>query len=187
LAGNVLIHRLGVSGRRAVVIVVLVILAAVSAACNSEAAPETFYFSGRSLEVHLQRPEIVDKVAYMDTSGQHRVIRSRATNRQLAVVNVTVVNRTSVITPVLVDETSARLGNRRGERINPLDPNTSAVAVDTADAEENKYVPLLWGQFELDRNMQVQGWMVFDVPKGLVLGTFWWDEVDTVIGDFIAY
>ena len=27
-------------------------------------------------------------------------------------------------------------------------------------------------------------WMVFDVPKGLTLGTFWWQEVDDIMTDF---
>ena len=29
--------------------------------------------------------------------------------------------------------------------------------------------------------------MVFDVPKGLILGSLWWEEVDTIIADFIEY
>jgi hypothetical protein len=35
--------------------------------------------------------------------------------------------------------------------------------------------------------MQVQGWMVFDVPKGLTLGSLFWDEVDEVTVDYIEY
>jgi hypothetical protein len=87
-----------------------------------------------------------------------------------------------------MDSDAARLGNRRGERINALDPFAAARPAESYLPEEvDKYSPFLWGDVGLDRNFQVQGWMVFDVPKGLVLGTFWWDEVDLVIGDYIDY
>ena len=42
------------------------------------------------------------------------------------------------------------------------------------------FKPFLWGNINLDKNFQVQGWMVFDVPKGLILGTIWWEEVDSI-------
>ena len=149
---------------------------------------DLIFSRGRSLELFLTTPEIVESVVFKDLSGQLRVIRPRATNRQLAVVDTIVVNRTSLVTPLLVDSDAARLGNRRGERINALDPFAASKLAETVTPEEvDKYAPFLWGEIELDRNFQVQGWMVFDVPKGLVLGTFWWDEVDLVIGDYIDY
>jgi hypothetical protein len=143
--------------------------------------------AGRSLELHATRPVTVDKVAFVDRNGQHRVIRPRASNRQLALVEVTIVNRSSLVTPLLVDPKAAQLGDRRGERIDALDPIEDSTVVDSADPEEGKYVPFLWGDVTLDKNTQIKGWMVFDVPKGLVLGTLWWDEVDSMVADFIEY
>jgi hypothetical protein len=29
--------------------------------------------------------------------------------------------------------------------------------------------------------------MLFEVPKGMTLGTIWWDEVDPIVADFIDY
>lgn len=141
---------------------------------------------GRSIEIHAERPVITEKVAYA-AGGEHRVIRPSATNRQLAAVHVTVVNRTSTVMPMLVDPEAARLGDRRGERIPALDPFERYGTADFAAEDENKFAPLLWGDIELDRNFQVSGWMLFDVPKGLTLGTLWWDEIDEVIGDYVEY
>ena len=135
----------------------------------------------------MTRPIVLDKVSFTDSAGNPMVLRPRASNRQLAVVDVTVVNRTSIITPMLIDSDAAKLGNRRGERINALDPFALAQPLDVADSETDMYKPFLWGETVLDRNFQVEGWMVFDVPKGLVLGSFWWEEVDEVVGDFIDY
>ena len=159
-------------------------LAAMS--CGSD-DPERVSARGRSLEVHTSHPVIVEKVAFMDNSGQHRVIRPRASNRQLVLLDITIVNRTSLITPLLIDEESAQIGDRRGERIDAVDPFEASRIIDAADPEEDLYSPFLWGEIELDREFQVQGWMVFDVPKGLILGSLWWEEVDTIITDFIEY
>ena len=141
---------------------------------------------GRTLEIHAIEPQLVDKVAFTNL-GVHYVIRPRASNRQLAVVKITIVNRTSTVVPLLVDEDAVQLGDRRGERIDVLDPFDSAKAVDGADPEDGIYSPLVWGEVELARDTQVDGWMIFDVPLGLTLGTIWWDEVDSISADFIKY
>ncbi len=154
--------------------------------CGSD-EPEKVSSRGRSLEVHTTYPLIVEKVAFKDVSGQHRVIRPRASNRQLVLLDVTLVNRTSLITPLLIDEEAAQIGDRRGERIDAIDPFEASRLTERADPEEDLYTPFLWGQIELDKEFQVQGWMVFDVPKGLILGSLWWEEVDTIITDFVDY
>ena len=155
------------------------------AACSSE--PDLVAVRGRSIEIHAERPVILEKVSYSTGTGEHRVVRPRASNRQLAAVLVTVVNRTSTVMPLLVDPEAARLGDRRGERIGAMDPFDRFGTVDAPDVDEDKYAPFLWGDIQLDRNFQVQGWVIFDVPKGLTLGTLWWDEVDEVVADFVEY
>ena len=154
-------------------------------ACSSE--PDIIAVRGRSIEIHAERPVVLEKVSYASGTGEHRVLRPRASNRQLAAVLVTVVNRTSTVMPLLVNPEAARLGDRRGERIEALDPFDRYGTTDVPDEDEDKYSPLLWGEIQLDRNFQVQGWVIFDVPKGLTLGTLWWDEVDEVVADFIEY
>ena len=163
----------------------LLLLLPLLAACSSE--PDLVAVRGRSIEIHAERPVIVEKVSYSTGTGEHRVLRPRASNRQLAAVLVTVVNRTSTVMPLLVDPEAARLGDRRGERIQALDPFDRFGTVEVAPEDEDKFSPLLWGDIQLDRNFQVQGWVIFDVPKGLTLGTLWWDEVDEVVADFVEY
>ena len=155
-----------------------------AAACGSE--PNMVAVRGRSIEIHAEQPVVLDKVSYSNGT-EHRVLRPRASNRQLAAVLVTVVNRTSTVMPLLVNPEAARLGDRRGERIEAVDPFARFGTTDVASEDEDRYSPLLWGDIQLDRNFQVQGWVIFDVPKGLTLGTLWWDEVDEVVADFVEY
>ena len=171
--------------------VVLLALAAAAlllaaAGCGGD-DPEIFAKRGRSLEIHSTPPEIVDRVAYTGADGRHRVIRPIASNRRIAVAEVTIVNRTTTVVPLLVDEAAAEIGDRRSRRVEAVDPVGTAEFVDSAGDDSNLYTPFLWGKIELARQTQVSGWMVFDVPQGMTLGTLWWNEVDDILLDYIDY
>ena len=164
--------------------------------CSSD--PDVVGVRGRSIEIHAKRPVVAEKLSYEAPGDQYYVFRPKASNRQMAAVCVTVVNRTSTVMPLEVNPEAARLGNRRGERIPASDPFERSAIVDAADEASilrdtgddedlSRCTQLLWGQIQLDRNFQVSGWMLFDVPKGLTLGTLWWDEVDEVVLDYVEY
>jgi hypothetical protein len=161
----------------------MVALAGIAMACGGE--PDLRCRRGSSLELCVAAPVKSERVAFSDGEGRHRVLRAQASNRQLAVVEVTIANRTSIVTPMLVDSEAAQLGDRRGERFDAVDAIASAAVVDSTGPDENKFMPLLWGPLVLERNFQATGWMVFDVPKGLTLGTIWWDEVDSISVDYV--
>ena len=174
----------------------LAIMALAVIACSSD--PDVIGVRGRSIEIHAKRPVVGEKLTYQAPGDQYYVFRPRASNRQVAAVCVTVVNRTSTVMPLEVNPDAARLGNRRGDRIQATDPFEGSVVVDSAGEDPiltdtgdeddlSRCTQLLWGQIQLDRNFQVSGWMLFDVPKGLTLGTFWWDEVDEVVLDYVEY
>ncbi len=180
--------------RCAAIMLGLIALALVGCSSN----PDVIGVRGRSIEIHAKRPVVAEKITYGSPGDQFYVFRPRASNRQMAAVCVTVVNRTSTVMPLEVNPDAARLGDRRGERIQAFDPFESSSIVDSADEDSiltdpgddedlSRCTQLLWGQVQLDRNFQVSGWMLFDVPKGLTLGTLWWDEVDEVVLDYVEY
>ena len=194
------LFRLGSSSigtvKKRYIAIVMGIMALALVGCSSD--PDVVGVRGRSIEIHAKRPVVAEKITYEAPGDQFYVFRPRASNRQMAAVCVTVVNRTSTVMPLEVNPEAARLGNRRGERIQAFDPLDEPNIVDSADEasiltdpgdEEDlsRCTQLLWGQIQLDRNFQVSGWMLFDVPKGLTLGTLWWDEVDEVVLDYVEY
>ena len=164
---------------------VVLLLLGVAIACGSDNV--VFGSRGRTLEMQVMPPVIPEKVAFLDNEGRHRIIRPSATNRQLVAVEVTIVNRTSTVIPLLVDPDATQLGDRRGERIDALDPFEVARVSAEADPDEGKFHPLLWDEVELPRGTQVKGWVIYDVPKGLTLGSVWWNEVDVLVVDYINY
>ena len=175
--------------KRALAIIPLVIAVAAIVACGDDSGVAVA--QGRTLLFGAEEPVVVDKVVFVQ-EDRNLVIRPKATNRQLAVVTLTVQNLTTTIVPMLIDPSAAQLGDRRSDRIDALDPYGAADIGDSADAKkEHGSLVLtdapLWGDVELTKGFQVTGWMVFDVPKGLILGTLWWSQADTVSIDFIEY
>ena len=155
--------------------------------CNSEQLD--FGRTGRNLEIHASLPQVVS-TAFYTQDGITRVITPSASNRKLAVVNTTIVNRSSTVIPISVDPDAATLGNRKGKKSNAIDPFARAKEISgaiKADRDILEITPVLWGEIELARGFQVSGSLVFDVPKGLILGTIFWDEVEYIPVDFIDY
>ena len=155
--------------------------------CNSEQLD--MGKTGRNLEIHASRPQVVSKAFYTQ-DGITRIITPSASNRKLAVVNTTIVNRSSTVIPISVDPDAATLGDRRGKKSNAIDPFARSKEISgaiKADPDVLEITPVLWGEIELARGFQVSGSLVFDVPKGLILGTIFWDEVEYIPVDFIDY
>ena len=165
------------------IVAAFAILALALAACGGGSGATAA--QGRTLAIEVTKPEIVERVSYT-SDGQHFVITPKASNRQLALVNIRVVNQSSTLVPLAIGVSAAQLGDRRGERIDAQDPFEAAKPTDTPPEEgEKSYIPFLWGEIVLEKRTQVGGWMIFDVPKGLRLSTIWWNEVDGIIVDVI--
>tara|TARA_Y100000996_G_scaffold368774_1_gene315358 strand:- start:363 stop:848 length:486 start_codon:yes stop_codon:yes gene_type:complete len=138
---------------------------------------------GRNLEIYSDFPEIVDQAVF-ELDGKTRLFAPSASNREIVVVNTKITNRTTTVIPIVVDTESVMLGDRRGKKYPPINPYN----VESVNSEEAVNAsPILWGTFELARGYQIEGFLIFDVPKGLLLGTLFWDEVEYIPVDFVNY
>ncbi len=179
----------GIPLPRAVIgsVALAVALLAAAAGCGGE--DDISYARGRQLHFSAKPPRVAEKVIFTDGSGRRQAVRPRASNRQLAVVSITVANLSTTVASMLLDEGAVQLGDRRSDRIEAINPYEQAVPADDTDdrgaivLEEQ----LLWGQVELEKDLQIEGSFIFDVPKGLILGTLWWNQTDTVSMDFVDY
>ena len=171
-----------------IVIVCVAVSSVFGFACSGE--PERRAVAGRNIEIHTGFPVVVDSAFYKGTDGKTRVITPSASNRQLVVMKPTIVNRTSTVIPLLIDTEAAKIGDRRSRKFPAVDPIAKARSISTS-LEESPTVmdisPILWGDVELARQTQVEGYIVFDVPKGVILGTLFWDEIEYIPVDFIDY
>ena len=145
---------------------------------------------GRQLDFIADDPRWGDEVIFTDGLGQMRLIRPKASNRQIAVINIIVANRSTTMVSLLLNESAVELGDRRSDRLEAIDPFNADVLEPGYEGHRGAVVlgdPPLWGEVELTKGFQIEGWFVFDVPKGLKLGTLWWNQADTVSLDFIEY
>ena len=140
--------------------------------------------SGRSLEILVDKPLKLENLDYVHLNGQYNRLFPKASNRILALVEVTVINRTSTVVPIKIDENASLLGDSRGETIEPLNPFKNEQLIILNEPIKDIYSPLLWGDIELARNTQVSGWMIFDVPRGLRLNSFIVEVTSKEIGSF---
>ena len=67
--------------------------------------------------------------------------------------------------------------------IRPQSPdNTLVVAkvLDQPPADGARFLPLLWGVVEVPQNFQIEGWVVFEIPKDFTIYQFNWEQADTI-------
>ena len=175
--------RASISSVWAMLALVLLVLAA---ACGG--GDEQSIAKGRQLHFIAKPPKVAEKVIFTDGNDNRWVLRPKASNRQLAVVDMTIANFSTTVASLLLNESAALLGDRRSDRIEPINPFDSASPADGDDRGALVLEgQLLWGLVELEKDRQIEGAFVFDVPKGLILGTLWWEQTDTVSLDFIDY
>jgi hypothetical protein len=170
-------------------LIATILLPVICVACENENR-SAFGSKGRTMEIHAEAPQVVDRAFFVDKGGKTRILVPGASNRQLVVVEVTVVNRTSTVIPFVVDEEGVQLGDRRAKRygaINPFEKSKLYNGTLEESRDVKDIVPVLWGETDLARKFQVGGYIVFDIPKGTILGTLFWDDVEYVPVDFIDY
>ena len=171
-------------------LIAIILIPVVHVSCSEDSNRAAFGSKGRTMEIHAEAPKIVEKAFFIDKEGKTRLLVPGASNRQLVVVEVTVVNRTSTVIPFVVDGEGVQLGDRRAKRYGAVNPFERSKLYDGI-LEESKsvkdLVPVLWGETDLARKYQVGGNIIFDIPKGTILGTLFWDDVEYVPVDFIDY
>ncbi len=165
--------------------VALVALAALvlGAACGG-GDPEKTVYEGRNLEIHVGDP-VIAKRAFFSNNDVQYLLEVDDPGTRIVAVNVDVVNRRINITKLRVDAGSVEIGSgRTGERFGALALFQEATTVTEAMPEDETFMPLLWGVFELERGFKSGGWIFFEVPVGLDLDTLWWSAADDIIARF---
>ena len=169
----------------------LFLLPAVIAACGGgDDEPLEHISFGRALDVAVTEPELLDEIVIKvgescDQETGYRLLEVTNPNRSLVAIRVRAINFTSGLIPLFVNSESAELGDPRSDRIFALNPCTAGRrhAAPNGDSDVT-HGPILWGTVELEKGFEVKGWMFFDIPKGLNLRAFWWQDPETQTVDY---
>ena len=140
-----------------------IVLSLLAAACGG--GDDRSIAKGRQLHFLAEPPKVAEKVIFTDGNDNRWVIRPKASNRQIAVVQLTIANFSTTVASLLLNESAALLGDRRSDRIEPINPFESA---SPTDGDERGALVLdgqfLWGKVELEKDRQIEGAFIFDVP-----------------------
>ena len=146
-------------------------------------SPQKSYASrGEILTVVADMATEVDKVLYTSDEKNY-VVTPRGDGNTLALVRTRVINQKSAQVTLSIDKEAARLSvENDGEiqEIRLLDFREIGVETSEEVPEDYLYKPLHWGKVQIRRGFEINGWMIFEVPKKSEYLGFGWRNVESV-------
>ena len=167
-------------------------------ACSEVSPVFGQYFRGRTLDISIVSLERVDQLLYAtidpDEVGHHWRIGPSEEELELVLVRLKVENHTATSAIVNVDEQAAELRDFFQGKYFPINVNerVEEVSAPSNPADERSMV-FLWNKtlengrteaFELLKDYGIDGWMVFEAPKGTKFRELRWRAGDTLRIEF---
>ncbi|MBM3925693.1 MAG: hypothetical protein FJ320_06840 [SAR202 cluster bacterium] len=172
--------------RAFITLVILVAAIGPTAACFGGSASWGRTFQGPILEVTPVESFTVPEVVYQEDDKNTYVIKP-STGNDLLVFHARIGNHAADVAFMDIDSQPAEI---------TLASAGSVKSVNTAQVKQpfdgsgqhpslNRYIPFVRGTQELEKGYELNGWLVFDVPKGDKLEQFKWEAGgDVIIIDF---
>lgn len=116
------------------------------------------------------------------TVEKHYVVRPAQDGHSLFLAHIIVVNSRSNYESLLVRGSSVQLlghDNLEWEAVDPYGENRHEV--EPFPQDKIKYVPFIWGGFDLPQSFQIEGWLIFEVPDGTKPRGLRWDTGDSLL------
>ena len=108
------------------------------------------------------------------------VIRPSSEENQLTVIRARIGNHAATRAQVDVEALPPELRMDTG-RYHSVNTYEVRMPTDGFHANKNVYVPFIRGTQEVERGFELDGWLVFDVPKGSQVNSFKWEAGGDVI------
>ena len=119
-------------------------------------------------------------MVYTWSDGFNYEITPEAEGNNIAAVNVRAVNQSSTQVTLSIDAGAASLIGIEGEEYRPFEPSSRHLETDADAPADNLYGSHLWGRFQLRKDFEISGWFFFEVPDGVEISDFGWDDVEFV-------
>ncbi len=150
---------------------------------------DPLYVAGRVLWMQLEEPKVVPAIHYQnpDTAGvlTNWEIKPQNPDNALAVIKVSLINQQSARVVVVIDENAAILMTDDGRSFRPMNVLTESKPIATLDnsLRQSEFVGL-WRSVSINSGENLNGWMVFEVPRGSEFREFRWAASDTITARF---
>ena len=169
------------------------------AACTGVSPAFGQYYQGRTLVINVVTIDRVPELRYTTIPDQgsprHSRIVPSESEMELVIVHLKVENHTATSAFLDVDRTAAELRDFTSTKYFPIDVAERVQDSDDPPARNGKSARILGlqpdgtfppnkgfirGPVELQRGMGIEGWMVFEAPKGTKFRVFKWRAGDNL-------
>ena len=146
---------------------------------TSDDVPRGQWFYGDSMAINFQDFQRLPEVRYAE-GEDHWVVRPQSEDNELIAVRLDVRNRASAETLFTVDEKALRLRDRDYLEYYPVNPLEQREPAPGPSPLEGRNVPFIWGPVSLPHEWKVEGWVLFEVPRGTAVSQIVWETGDTI-------
>jgi len=165
------------------------LLLLVLVACTTEASPNLGkYFRGRTLDLNVVQIDRVPELRYSTIDPAQVVRHYRLTPQEkgaeLVLVHLKVENHTATSAILNVDTQAAELRDFFDQKYFPIDVASRVEEVPDPPGSKGRSMLFITGQLELAMDYGVDGWMVFEAPKGTKFKELRWRALDSLSIDF---
>ena len=147
-------------------------------ACVSDVDPGQ-WVSGRIMRMNVKKVERSPSISYKD-EGSTYIVQPSDSQLELILVNVTLVNHRSAAVSMFIDNKSAQLSGTGGNSYSPIDPFSQRISTGELNDLPLNVSPFIWGVSEFPKDFKINGWLIFEIPKGAPLRGFRWEQVDVL-------
>jgi hypothetical protein len=182
-------YQLQGSSRKTVFVVLslsLILALMLTASCiggTSSALGRTY--QGPILQLTLEDIVTVPEVVYTeepdaDGAGKDYIILPSSEENELVLIRTRIGNHAATRVQLDIDSQPAELRMDVG-RYYAINTNDVKVPADGFYANKNAYVPFIRGSQQLEKDFELDGWIIFEVPKGAVAESLKWEAGGDII------
>lgn len=162
-----------------------VLLSLALGACASDVSSNFGrYFQGRFMYVSLVSLERVPELRYSTIDPQENIkhwsVQPSDPANELILLRLKVQNHDATSATFEVDESGAELLDLAATKYFPINISDRVEETPEPPGREGKSVVFVWGPFELEKDMGIDGWMVFEAPKDTRFREFRWRAGDSL-------
>ena len=95
-------------------------------------------------------------------------------------VRLKLTNPNALYASLLVDEEAVSIEDDTGNHYAPLNPWERRQVTSVSLSDDAMLMPLLWGSVEIPQGFEVEGWLLFEIPKERTVASLTWQQADFV-------
>ena len=170
----------------------VLLLPLITAACSGGSSSLGLTFRGPILAITMVNIFTIPELAYTEEDGSPTLIVPTSNDNELVVIHVRVQNHAAEEALLDIDAQPAELRTAGDQRFKAINTTQVGIPTDQQRLDENLETLLKRGiQFpqglfirgvqELKKGFELDGWLVFDVPKGSKLDQLRWEAGGDII------